>query len=104
MSTFVVLIGNSDNRLTQQEWSQFVAEVRGSVALHAEEVFFDAALPGDAARQSACFVATIDDEGQKHLSRQLDHIRETYRQESIAVLSGETRFIAPKGAKRSHKT
>ncbi len=93
MNSYAILIGNTDNRLIQQEWASFVDDVRRCVERHALEVHFSGTSPGDSRRQNACFVASMESSAQEPLSKQLESLRVKYRQEGIAMVVGQTQYI-----------
>lgn len=90
----VIAIGNSDDKLTQREWSEYVARVKIAVEKYAAKVHFFGFPPADAPWQNAVWSlvpnSPID---AKHLTRELTTIRQAFRQESIAVITGKTAFI-----------
>lgn len=91
--TLTILIGNSDDKLGQAEWTSFIRAVR-HVVQRSGEVHFDGFSPLDAAWQNACFVVEINMPGVRHtLQHNLQHIAAKYRQDSIAVVSGTTEFV-----------
>jgi hypothetical protein len=93
MKTATVIIGNSDNKLTQQEWSQFVGSTFRIVDNFATQVHFSGG-PDTASRfQNFAWVVVIDDADLERLKTALKHCREAYRQASAALVVGETQFI-----------
>lgn len=102
-----ISIGNSDDKLSQADWSAFVRDVDnyvdfvcdgGAATVHGR--WFSAS---DAAYQNACWcVAFVDDD---HLGSRAGWLRDnlpalakTYRQDSIAWAEATTEFIgAPRG-------
>lgn len=95
MKTVCIQIGNSDDKLSQKEWSRFVDEVRDAVIEEATEVYFFACSDGGARWQNACWVVRMDD---VHISipalkEKLFRIRLQYRQESVAWMEGDTIFF-----------
>ena len=91
MTTVTVLIGNTDNKLTQQEWAQFYMDVSGAVSREADRVQFSGSSPGFAPWQNACFVAVV--ERPERLRLALGALAAKWRQDSIAVVCGETEFV-----------
>ena len=55
--TVVVQIGNSDDKLTQKNWSFFVADVRTAVASVATRIHFSSGSPSAQSWQNYCIVA-----------------------------------------------
>lgn len=89
-----VSIGNSDDKLTQKEWSHFVAWVH-------EEVFFHAKIHGrwfsEAASQwqNACWCLEFESTEHAEKAREaLIKIRTHFRQDSVAwAVAPETEFL-----------
>ncbi len=91
--TVTILIGNSDNKLTQAEWAEFYAHVDEAVNTHAKSVQFSGPSNGAAPWQNACWVAVTD--GESNINPRLAVLARTYRQDSIAVIPGHTHFVTP---------
>ena len=91
--TVVVLIGNSDNRLTQQQWAAYVRDVGTALQLLRATTYFSGG-PGYAEPyQNACWVAAVQTRRLSLLRDRLTEIRQLYRQDSVAWLAGETEFL-----------
>lgn len=89
----VIQIGNSDNKLTQQEWSSFVYDTDELLRMYG--VFhFSGGSPSNAGWQNYCWVI----ESQKTMSGleyELSRLAVRYKQDSIALTIGQTVFIKP---------
>lgn len=92
MKTVTIQIGNTDNKLTQQEWADFVKEVRQAVAGHAT-VHFMGFSPSDAPWQNAAWVCVVPPIHDDVLKTTLARIAKAFRQDSIAWTEGATEFI-----------
>ncbi len=94
--TLTLLIGNSDNKLTQKEWNRFCENL--SVFAHdiASEVHFEGFSPSNSQWQNAAIVLIpgVDIE-ESNVIRGLKSLCVKFKQESIAVIVGETKFIKP---------
>ena len=90
----IVSIGNSDNKLTQQEWSEFVRAVDASLGKFKK--YFRGFSGGDDPWQNACWWICCSEEGRGFLLRRLAQDARKFQQESIAVVFGETIFIEAK--------
>lgn len=95
MITAYVSIGNSDDKLTQKEWAQFVAAIQARVkplasAAHGEW-FSDAHAPW----QNACWCLEFPNNTLvfARVRKILAEIRDEFRQDSIALAVAETEFI-----------
>lgn len=93
MKTITVQIGNSDDKLTQSQWKDFVNEVHFAVKSYGF-IHFSAPSVGWADWQNACWVFTLeDDRYAPSLMSRLISIRIKYGQESLAWTMGDVEFI-----------
>lgn len=93
MITVCVAIGNSDDKLTQREWAEYVADVGHSVRLYAQQVHADWRSDSAARWQNAGWLFELDDVEAGALKLVLAREARAYRQDSIAWLEGGTQFI-----------
>jgi hypothetical protein len=98
--TIHVAIGNTDNGLSQQEWSEFYEEVERAIrsieAFRVGEVYGRWASLPTAPWQNACWAFSVDDPGTRtDLRLALALAAKRYRQESIAWNESVTEFITP---------
>ena len=93
VKTIVVQIGNSDNKLPQEEWAQFVQRVDHIVREYAKTVYFFGGTENWAVWQRVCWV--FDGEGLQsdNFKKRLTEIRKEFRQDAAAFTEGETEFI-----------
>lgn len=94
-TTITVQIGNSDDKLTQRRWSDFVEAVDVALAEHGGRLHFHGLSPADARWQNACWVAERDVRRERRLIRTLERLAAEFGQEAIAFTVGRTAFIAP---------
>lgn len=93
-NTVTILIGNSDNKLTQQKWSLFIKETRTVIKLCCDEFHFNGGSQFDEPWQNACWVVIPkNSECYEMMKEQLTDVRKKYQQTSIAIMEGTTRFI-----------
>lgn len=97
-----VSIGNTDNKLTQVQWSMFIAAVRRVLddGEHQVKLVFEGFALPDSQWQNACWGLLLpDDRGLvEMLRRRLARIAGLYRQDSIAwAETDRTEFIAARG-------
>ncbi|MGH3989854.1 MAG: hypothetical protein ACRDTZ_21460 [Pseudonocardiaceae bacterium] len=93
LMTVHIAIGNSDDMLSQAEWSRYVYELRQLVSASATTihgVWFSAP---DSAYQNACVGAAMSSEAVETVRAQLAALRHRYRQSSIAFNASETELI-----------
>lgn len=94
--TFVVQIGNSDDKLTQQEWASFIFQIENSIKSCYATIHFFGTSPGHVAWQNACWVFELNETTYKwgdHLKKEIIKIRKHFKQDSVAWMQGETEFI-----------
>lgn len=91
--TITIQIGNSDDKLTQSQWAQFVFAVDMEVRARSTQVHFFGFSPADKPWQNACWVAEVEDFYYDTLKRMLQNVKDVYKQASIAWTVGETEFI-----------
>ncbi len=87
-----IQIGNSDDKLTQQEWSRFVHAL-GAIFLYECKIHFFATSDGSKPWQNACWVLELGESRVEFLLEQLKYVREQYKQDSVAVVLGEVRMV-----------
>ena len=92
--TITLQLGNSDNRLSQQEWSEFVALVDKCVDAYCTAKHFSGGSPSHLPWQNYCFVLEIENDAlvRDALYRQINDSRKRYRQDSVAWTAGTTLF------------
>lgn len=97
MSIYYLSIGNSDDKLTQQEWFGFIDDIdialnMGCVRIHGRW-YSEPKSPW----QNACWCIQPDSEEwiEKGLKPVLRLFASRYRQDSIALAKADTEFIEP---------
>ena len=88
-----IQIGNTDNKLTQQEWSEFIYGIESKLKWGAEKIYFSGFSCPDAEWQNACWVFSCSDSNISLLKESLSYIRFIYKQDSIAWSELTTEFI-----------
>lgn len=94
MATLSILIGNSDNKLTQREWSEYIHDVADLIIDLDYQVHFRGYSDPSEPWQNTCWVLEVDDEFGGLVDR-LKRIAWAYHQDSIAVVVGKTTFVKP---------
>jgi hypothetical protein len=90
MTAICIQIGNTDNKLTQQEWSEYCRAVREVCEAHGD-VHFAGGSPTDAAWQNYC--VCVETDVPYTLNILIAKRRATHQQESVAWLQGVTEFV-----------
>jgi hypothetical protein len=90
MTAICIQIGNTDNKLTQQEWSEYCRAIRGICEAHGV-VHFAGGSPTDAAWQNYCVCVETD----HHIALRMliAKRRATHQQDAVAWIQGETQFV-----------
>lgn len=91
MNNTAILIGNSDDKLSQVEWSLFVDEVRIVLNRANKFFYFTGGSNPESSFQNYCFV--VSGSISSELWEELDIIRLKYKQEAIAIISGISTMI-----------
>ena len=95
MKTVTIQIGNTDNKLTQQDWAQFCLDVHNAILPRAKAIHFHGTPPGNVSWQNAAWVFEIEEAPLAALRENLAMEAKLYRQDSIALTVGTTEFIGP---------
>lgn len=90
MKTVSVQIGNSDNKLTQRRWSEFIKQFKDIMHEWCSVHFCGGSHP-DVVYQNYCIVGETHD--VKTLKNNLSKLCEFYDQDSIAYTEGDVEFI-----------
>lgn len=97
MATATILIGNSDDKLAQREWADYVNGLHALIRNLRVKVHFQGLSVGSAPWQNACWVIDIPPRRALLIFKdELRTIATRYRQDSIAIVVGETEFVEPK--------
>ena len=92
--TYTIQIGNSDNKLSQDKWSDFINTLRASLEDQGWDIHFFGFSAPDAPWQNCCVVVIINDgEDVDILKDELRYLSGMYNQDSIALTTGTTEFI-----------
>lgn len=93
--TVYVSIGNSDDKLTQQQWSCFWELVTSAVREDAQQVYGDWLSLPSAPYQNACIAFSIERHLISVLKAELRSLAALYGQDSIAWAEASTEFLEP---------
>lgn len=91
--TVVICIGNSDNKLSQQNWSDFVSCIDKVVIIYSNVVHFSGGPATDKPYQNYAWIIDIDDNASYMLKDLLERYRKRFGQESIVWMVGNSEFI-----------
>lgn len=92
--TVTIQIGNSDDKLTQRDWSYFINAMRSEI-VQTGEVHFEGGSRNDCRWQNFCWVVAVPNDLDQiaSLKMRVEHIRKNYSQDSAAFTPGETLFV-----------
>lgn len=83
--TVYICIGNSDDKLTQEEWSDFIKDIRAFVIRQADHVWGEWFSAPDSRYQNACWGVEFSSEDDAAFARsQATRVRKQYGQDSVA--------------------
>ena len=90
--TIVVQIGNSDDKLTQTEWSRFCNKLRTEAGLSGT-IHFAGSPSSCASHQNYCVVVEINKGSVDFFKTIVSNLTFVFNQDSIAWLEGKVEFI-----------
>lgn len=95
IKTICLQIGNSDDKLSQAKWSEFVKRVQELIDTYKCQIWFFGGCAPTAPWQNACWVFSVgwDEEFKANFMRELTRLRIAYYQDSVAVMEGVTQFV-----------
>lgn len=93
MKTITIQIGNSDDKLKQRSWSEFVEKTKTTIEGVCASMYFYGCSDGSKPWQNAAFIFSIDDDFIDVLKKKLTDIRSTYSQDSIAWSESDPIFL-----------
>ena len=93
MPDVYVSIGNSDDKLTQKEWSHFVCATENTIETHATKWHGRWQTASDSAWQGACWAFEIKSPRVRALRMRLAKLAGAFGQDSIAWAEAQTEFI-----------
>lgn len=93
MKTITVQIGNSDDKLTQKQWAEFVSNTIYWITKFCSEIHFSSGSPSNSPWQNYSITFEIDDSKIVWVKENLIELRKKYNQNSIAWMECNTDFI-----------
>jgi hypothetical protein len=82
--TVYVSVGNSDDKLSQADWSAFVQQTRIALSGHARETHGEWYSLPDQPYQNACFCVVLADDHAPLVREDLTRLRVAWGQQSVA--------------------
>ena len=93
MKTFTVLLGNSDDKLTQKQWAEFVENTLHWIKKFCTEIYFSGGSPANTPWQNYSIVFSIEENKVVWVKDNLIELRKKYNQDSIAWIEGDIKLI-----------
>ena len=93
MVTAVVQIGNTDNKLTQNEWAHFCEYMRSAISENVYRIHFGGGSSFDDPWQNACWVCEVNDDQIDGLTEAVTKCRKQFKQDSAAITWGDTALV-----------
>lgn len=94
MSTVTVVIENSNDDLSQGDWSVFIDDVEVVVFRYTTTRYFFGTLPSTSPFRQACWVFECLDSTIEALHKELVEAATPYRQDTIHVVTGVSAWLA----------
>lgn len=94
MTTTVIQIGNSDDKLTQAQWARFIKTVDGVVKTYASQIHFSGTSHPAVEWQNAAWIFEIEETPSLRLYDDMKVLCEMFNQDSIACTEGKTIMVA----------
>jgi hypothetical protein len=91
--TVTIQIGNSDDKLQQKQWSDFVYETKKAMECFCETIHFTGGSENWAPWQNFAIVGIAHEYSIEILKKRLTQIRDNYKQDSLAFTVGETVMV-----------
>lgn len=96
MNTIVIQIGNSDDKLSQREWSEFICTVHRLLTARRVIIHFSGGTHAGSPFQNYCWVCDAPEPAQvAAITEALRSLAARHRQDSIALTIGTTQFVTP---------
>jgi len=97
MTTITVVIGNSDDKLSQPNWSYFCSDIysicKNHTLINDTEMYFRGYSNSNEKWQNSMIVLESTDDTIDLLREKLIHSRKRFGQESLAFITGTTQLI-----------
>lgn len=93
MKTYTILIGNSDDKLTQKQWAEFIGNLNFWIKKFCDEIHFAASSSGELPWQNYSITFECEDSKIIWIKENLIELKKQYNQQSIAIIEGITYFI-----------
>jgi len=95
MKTVTIQIGNTDDKLTQRRWSEFIVRMDHLVHNVSSKVHFHGGSAFDSTWQNVAWVfemgTNLAETGA--FTGAIEELRKRFNQDSVAVTIGETQFV-----------
>lgn len=93
MKTIYISIGNSDDKLSQKEWSEFVKDLDDICSIFERHGAWSS--QSWSPYQNACICVEVPNNAVRELRNSLRGLAVRHRQDSIAMAIAETELVTP---------
>lgn len=93
-----IQIGNSDDKLSQRQWSNYVSDMAEAISHYSKDIHFSGGAEGWRPWQNYCWIIELPDHSLMSgfigdLVNEIIDCRKRYNQESVALSWGKTLFV-----------
>lgn len=92
-NTVTVQITNTNDKLSQQEWSELVSDLKLNIETYSRKVYFFGGSTSYDPWQNLVIVFALDQDKTASLINDLRKLKEDFEQDQITFTVGQTRFI-----------
>ena len=93
MKSYTLLIGNSDDKLSQSAWHDFVGAVEATLDRYGAQIHFAGAPESDARWQNYAWVFEYHKDKLENMKRFIGELRGDWKQTSAIWIEGQVEFI-----------
>lgn len=93
LKTVTLCIGNSDDKLPQVRWAEYIMAIETMLHKLNADVKFSGFSSPHAKWQNACWVFMLYDHKLPDFKNRVNHIRGEFDQDSAAIVVGDTEFV-----------
>lgn len=93
MKTISILIGNSDDKLSQKQWAEFVGNIEYWVKKFCSNIHFSGGSANNLPWQNYCIVFEVEKDKEIWIKENIIELKQKYNQNSIAWIDGQTIFL-----------
>lgn len=88
-----ILIGNTDNELSQHQWAHFAIAMHDTITNHVHQIQYRGGADWDAPWQNACWVCEVTPQQLQPLLNAVTDCRTDFLQDAAAVIVGDLMLV-----------